>query len=105
MYTESHQDNTRELLEQLEKLVPESGLGISEQERDMVVKAMQLAQGHWFKCPKGKANDNREIVVALWMLNRLQNLHCLCITRRNDLLVVVDRFYIALFLTRRGLLH
>ncbi|XP_064610398.1 NFX1-type zinc finger-containing protein 1-like [Liolophura sinensis] len=34
----------------LKKLAP---LGISESERVMVVKAMDLAQGHWFKCPNG----------------------------------------------------
>lgn len=27
---------------------------VSRQEKDLIVKAMGLTQGHWFKCPKGK---------------------------------------------------
>ena len=41
-------------MKNVEKLVPRSGLGISDQERVQIVKAMGLAQGHWYKCPKGK---------------------------------------------------
>ena len=26
---------------------------VSETEKKMIVKAMDLKQGHWFKCPKG----------------------------------------------------
>ena len=35
---------------------------ITDKERSMIVKAMGMAQGHWFKCPKGKdvrAHDQR----------------------------------------------
>ena len=56
MYTASHQKDTKELLKQLEELIPESGLGITDKERAMIVKAMQLNQGHWFKCRNGKDN-------------------------------------------------
>lgn len=28
-------------------------LGISKDEREMIVRAMGLTQGHWFKCPNG----------------------------------------------------
>ena len=30
-----------------------SGLGISNEERVMIVKAIGLSQGHWYKCPNG----------------------------------------------------
>ena len=56
LYTKSLQDTTTELLKELEELVPESGLGISDKERVMIVKAMGLGQGHWFKCPQGKSH-------------------------------------------------
>ena len=26
---------------------------VTKQEKDLIVKAMGLTQGHWFKCPKG----------------------------------------------------
>jgi rubrerythrin len=39
------------LLEKLRKQC--TGLGISEDERVMIVKAMGLSQGHWYKCPNG----------------------------------------------------
>ncbi|XP_013414849.1 NFX1-type zinc finger-containing protein 1-like [Lingula anatina] len=32
---------------------PASGLGITDTERQEIVKAMDLTQGHWFKCPNG----------------------------------------------------
>ncbi|KAK7499274.1 hypothetical protein BaRGS_00009534 [Batillaria attramentaria] len=53
LYTESHQEATKTLISKLEELVPESGLGISDKERVMILKAMQLNTGHWYKCPKG----------------------------------------------------
>lgn len=30
-----------------------TGLGISEGERMEIVKALNMKQGHWFKCPNG----------------------------------------------------
>ena len=27
---------------------------VTREEKDLIVKAMGLAQGHWFKCPKGE---------------------------------------------------
>ena len=27
---------------------------VTREEKDIIVKAMGLAQGHWFKCPKGE---------------------------------------------------
>ncbi|KAL3857874.1 hypothetical protein ACJMK2_012503 [Sinanodonta woodiana] len=41
-------------LKQLEKQYPHSGLGISDDERIMVLKAMGFSQkGHWYKCKNG----------------------------------------------------
>ncbi|XP_076454225.1 NFX1-type zinc finger-containing protein 1-like [Babylonia areolata] len=53
LYTPKNQEVVTSLLKKLEKLVPKSGLGISTEEKDMVLKAMALSQGHWFKCPNG----------------------------------------------------
>lgn len=36
-----------------EACIHSSGLGISMAEKEMVLKAMDLTQGHWFKCPNG----------------------------------------------------
>ena len=41
----------KDLLKRLNKKV--GGLPISDKERVNIVKAMGLAAGHWFKCPKG----------------------------------------------------
>jgi len=30
-----------------------TGLGIDDEERKQIVKAMGMSQGHWFKCPNG----------------------------------------------------
>ncbi|KAL3857882.1 hypothetical protein ACJMK2_012511 [Sinanodonta woodiana] len=41
-------------LKQLEKQYPHSGLGISDDERIMVLKAMDFSEkGHWYKCKNG----------------------------------------------------
>ncbi|XP_076435849.1 NFX1-type zinc finger-containing protein 1-like [Babylonia areolata] len=53
IHSEDHQRMTSDILTQLADLVPESGLRISDTERVMIVKAMGLGQGHWFKCPEG----------------------------------------------------
>ena len=42
--------NTMEIVE---SQVPISGLGISDEERLQIVKAMDLSKGHWYKCHKG----------------------------------------------------
>ena len=53
-YTETVRITVEQCLEQLAKVVPLTGLMISEEERVMIVQAMQLPIGHWFKCPNGK---------------------------------------------------
>ncbi|XP_038069894.1 NFX1-type zinc finger-containing protein 1-like [Patiria miniata] len=42
---------TTELLQKIGKSV--GGLGVSEQTKVMIVKAMGLSKGHWYKCPNG----------------------------------------------------
>ena len=29
-------------------------MAVTREEKDMIVKAMELAQGHWYKCPNGR---------------------------------------------------
>ncbi|XP_078457991.1 NFX1-type zinc finger-containing protein 1 [Lampetra planeri] len=41
------------LMARVRQRLPLSGLGVSEGERVDIVKAMGLAQGHWFKCSRG----------------------------------------------------
>ena len=49
--TESYHDGIKKLFDSLKKRC--GVLGISDDERVMIVKAMGLTQGHWFKCPNG----------------------------------------------------
>jgi hypothetical protein len=42
------------VLKQLKKNYPASGLGVSDEERIEIVRAMGEQKGHWFKCPNGK---------------------------------------------------
>ena len=49
--TERYHDGIKKLFDSLKKRC--GVLGISRDERAMIVKAMGLAQGHWFKCPNG----------------------------------------------------
>lgn len=52
-FTENDEDKVKEIFKQLENKLPRSGLGITDEERVMIVKAMALPQGHWYKCPNG----------------------------------------------------
>ena len=49
--TETYHDGIKKLFDSLKKRC--GMLGISNNERVMIVKAMGLTQGHWFKCPNG----------------------------------------------------
>ena len=49
--TDDRSTDVKRLLKRLNKMV--GGLPISDKERVSIVKAMGLASGHWFKCPKG----------------------------------------------------
>ena len=44
-----------ECLVQLTKVAPITGIGVTKEEQAMIVSAMALPKGHWFKCPKGKS--------------------------------------------------
>lgn len=50
--TEQYIATIKQILEKMAKKL-NTGLGISEVERQQIVKAMGLAQGHWYKCPNG----------------------------------------------------
>ena len=58
-----------------------TGLRISDEERSMILKAMNLNQGHWFKCKKRSCLlyygmwrcHARERLSGLWIKNRYKN--------------------------------
>ena len=50
-YVKERQDTVHACLAELKEKY--SGIGVSEAERLMIVKAMDMPKGHWFKCPKG----------------------------------------------------
>ncbi|KAM4740439.1 NFX1-type zinc finger-containing protein 1 isoform 2-T2 [Anableps anableps] len=52
-FTEQDQLNVKEAMKSLDKKFPVTGLGISEEERKMIVSAMRMPPGHWHKCPNG----------------------------------------------------
>lgn len=52
-FTEQDQCRVKEAMEELDKKLPLTGLGISEEERKMIVSAMKMPPGHWYKCPNG----------------------------------------------------
>ena len=37
---------------------------VTREEKDIIVKAMGLAQGHWFKCPKGENYCQSPLVLS-----------------------------------------
>uniref|UniRef100_A0A646QJ34 NFX1-type zinc finger-containing protein 1 n=1 Tax=Hemiscolopendra marginata TaxID=943146 RepID=A0A646QJ34_9MYRI len=51
--TALNEHQKREIKESLQLASRRQGLGISEKERSMIVKAMSMGQGHWYKCPNG----------------------------------------------------
>ncbi|XP_047203702.1 NFX1-type zinc finger-containing protein 1 isoform X1 [Girardinichthys multiradiatus] len=52
-FTELDQLNVKEAMKRLDEKFPVTGLGISEEERKMIVSAMKMPPGHWHKCPNG----------------------------------------------------
>ncbi|XP_060899287.1 NFX1-type zinc finger-containing protein 1 isoform X2 [Labrus mixtus] len=52
-FREQDEDRVKEAMKELDKKVPPTGLMISDEERKMIVSAMQMRQGHWYKCPNG----------------------------------------------------
>lgn len=52
-FTEQNEDRVKESMQELKRKIPLTGLGISEEERKMIVSAMNMKPGHWHKCPNG----------------------------------------------------
>nr|XP_040059120.1 NFX1-type zinc finger-containing protein 1 isoform X2 [Gasterosteus aculeatus aculeatus] len=53
-YTEQDEERVRGAMEALGERLPRmSGLGIGEEERKMIVSALKMPPGHWYKCPNG----------------------------------------------------
>ncbi|XP_053309484.1 NFX1-type zinc finger-containing protein 1 [Spea bombifrons] len=50
-FTENDEKLVKSKLKELKEIYPCTGLGISENERVMIVAAIGLRAGHWFKCP------------------------------------------------------
>ncbi|XP_030275595.1 NFX1-type zinc finger-containing protein 1 isoform X4 [Sparus aurata] len=52
-FTERDQDRVKDAMKELDRKLPPTGLGITENEREMIVSAMKMKPGHWYKCPNG----------------------------------------------------
>ena len=52
-FNENLEVKTKALLEMVKSNIPALGLDLTEPERIMIVEAMGMPKGHWFKCPKG----------------------------------------------------
>ncbi|XP_074552411.1 NFX1-type zinc finger-containing protein 1 [Halichoeres trimaculatus] len=52
-FSEQDEDRVKEMMKELNRKFPLTGLMISEEERKMIVSAMKMRQGHWYKCPNG----------------------------------------------------
>lgn len=52
-FTEQDQLRAKEAMKELDKKLPLTGLGISDEERKMIVSAFKMPPGHWHKCPNG----------------------------------------------------
>ncbi|XP_070815806.1 NFX1-type zinc finger-containing protein 1 [Chaetodon trifascialis] len=52
-FTEQDQCSVTEAMKELDDKLPRTGLGITEEERKMIVSAMKMPPGHWYKCPNG----------------------------------------------------
>ena len=55
--TERRKSEADKAMEELQKEVPMNGLGVSDDERVEILKAIGLNKGHWFKCPRGIAHN------------------------------------------------
>lgn len=52
-FTELDERSVEDGMKELDRLLPPSGLDITEEERKMIVSTMKMAPGHWYKCPNG----------------------------------------------------
>lgn len=52
-FTEQDQVRVKEAMKEVDDKLPHTGLGITEEEREMIVSAINMQPGHWYKCPNG----------------------------------------------------
>lgn len=52
-FSEGLELTVKRMFEDLDTKLPRSGLGVTDEEREMIVKAVGLNKGHWYKCPNG----------------------------------------------------
>lgn len=52
-FSEGLERTVKKMFTELEVKLPLSGLGITDEERVMILKAIGLNKGHWYKCPNG----------------------------------------------------
>lgn len=52
-FTEQDQVRVKEAMKEVDDKLPHTGLGITEEEREMIVSAINMRPGHWYKCPNG----------------------------------------------------
>lgn len=52
-FSDEIKQRSQDLMKRLREFTNVPGLGITEAERVMIVKAVGLSQGHWYKCPRG----------------------------------------------------
>ncbi|XP_066519944.1 NFX1-type zinc finger-containing protein 1 [Hoplias malabaricus] len=52
-FTELSDFEVKEIFKEVDADLPRMGLGISDKEKVMIVKAIGLKPGHWYKCPNG----------------------------------------------------
>lgn len=52
-FSEGLERTVQQMFTKLDVTLPRSGLGITEEERVMIVQAVGLNKGHWYKCPNG----------------------------------------------------
>ncbi|XP_073708408.1 NFX1-type zinc finger-containing protein 1 [Garra rufa] len=52
-FSEGLERTVQHMFTVLDTKLPRSGLGITDEERVMILKAVGLTKGHWYKCPNG----------------------------------------------------
>ncbi|XP_020558865.1 NFX1-type zinc finger-containing protein 1 isoform X2 [Oryzias latipes] len=52
-FTEHDELKVKEAMKRLDEKFPMTGLGITEEERKMIVSSLKMPPGHWHKCPNG----------------------------------------------------
>lgn len=52
-FTEEHDLVVKDIFKELDVDLPRTGLGVSDEEREMILKAVGLKKGHWYKCSNG----------------------------------------------------